>query len=61
MLGLGPSWLEMPLLIALFAEWVRLFWHELRQNWVSWRAFVVLGLLLALWFIVGVSLSTPFW
>jgi hypothetical protein len=48
MLGLGPSWLEMPLLIALFAEWVRLFWHELRQNWVSWRAFVVLGLLLAL-------------
>jgi hypothetical protein len=36
----------MTLLIANFAVWGCLFWHELRRNWLSWRALVALAALL---------------
>jgi hypothetical protein len=49
MFGVGPSPLTWPLLAVVFAIWGRLFWHELRRNWVSWRAGLVLLILLAVW------------
>ena len=52
MWGLGIPELDPFVLLIIFAVWGALYWHELRHNRVSWRAAVVLLLLVILWVIV---------
>jgi hypothetical protein len=49
MFGLGSSPLTWPLLVVVFAVWFHLYWHELKRNWLSWRAFVVLVAMVLAW------------